>query len=280
MTTTSSDISVTLSGGSNNLDPNESLGGSPSATPVTDNTLNNLFEDVSPEQNDDGLEDYRCLYIFNDGETDIYSLRLWISNDFEDGSVIAMGVDGRDERQRITISGALPTGGTMTLSYNTVEFTSTARTNVGTWASELQDQLNALELSGESLLSGVTVAAQTTGTTIVFDIVFGGFDGKRSQPTIQLESNALTPSATVSITTPQVGSPVNTIASEINVSTSVPGGVTFTTPSVTSPIRVPKLLVGEGFPFWIRRSTAAGTSAKENDGFQMQFLAESLKPSE
>lgn len=280
MTTTSSDISVTLSGGSNNLDPNESLGGSPSATPVTDNMLNNLFEDVSPEQNDDGLEDYRCLYIFNDGETDIYSIRLWIDSDFDNGSVIAMGIDGRDERQRIRISGALPTGGTMTLSYNTVEFTSTARTNVGTWATELQDQLNALELSGESILSDVTVTAQTTSTTIMFDIVFGGFDGKRSQPTIQLESNALTPSATVSITTSQIGSPVNTIASGINVSTSVPGGVVFTAPSVTSPIRVPKLLVGEGFPFWIRRVTAAGTVAKENDGFRMQFLAESLKPSE
>ena len=146
MPTTGTDISIVLSGGTGNLDPNLSLGGDPSATPVTDNSLNNLFDDVTPDEVDSGQEDYRCLYLFNDGSTDIFSGKLWIYDDFSGGSTLEMGVEERDEVQRITLVG-IPTTGYMELSFNSVSFQSNANTNVGTWATTLQSQILNFHLS-------------------------------------------------------------------------------------------------------------------------------------
>ena len=275
--TTASDISIVLSGGSGNLDPNDCLGGNPSATPVISTTLNNLFDDISPDQANIGHEDYRCLYLFNDGDTTIYNPKLWILSDFIYGSSISMGIESRNERQRITITDAIPTSGTITLTYNTVSFVSTARSDISQWASEMQAQLLALELSGEKLLTGVSVTAQLSGsTTLIFEIAFSGQDAKKSHSKITASSNNLSPSCSITISVPQSGAPINTIAQTINVETTPPGGVDFVVPTESSPISLPQLKPEEGFPFWIKRSTAAGTTAVENDGFSLQFVAESL----
>ena len=280
MAATGSDISIVLSGGSGNLDPNLSLGGDPSASPVTDNSLNNLFDDVNADEVDAGHEDYRALYLFNDGLTDIFDGKLWILDDFAGGSTVEMGVEQRNETQRITVTG-IPSGGYMDLEYSSVQFRSTANTNLGIWATQLQDQLNSLELSGDPLLQDVVVAAQLVSSgTVIFDIQFAGVDGKRTHPKITLVSNSLTPSSSISISTPSSGSPVNTIAPQINVDTTPPGGVGFFVPTEQSPISIPKLKSGDGFPFWIKRTTPVDVSPVENDGFTFRFVAEALQPQE
>ncbi len=59
------DIQIRLSGGAANSNVNASLGGAKSSTQVTDNTLNNLFDDVSGSESLAGDTEYRCVYIHN-----------------------------------------------------------------------------------------------------------------------------------------------------------------------------------------------------------------------
>ena len=279
MTTTAVDISFVLSGGSGNLDPNLSLGGNPSASPVVNNSLNNLFDDVVSDETEDGHEDYRCIYIFNDGDSIIFNPKVWIYDDFEEGSFMELGVEQRDEVQRITISGDIVTSGSMTLAYEGEQFVSNYNSDLGVWATEMEDSLNALVMSGFSLLKEVTVTAQNAGAdVIIFDVGFLNRDGKRNHDTLSVVTNALSPTVSISISTPQQGSPVNTIAPTINVETTPPGGVSFFVPTEQSPILLPYLKVNEGFPIWVKRYTEPGTVAVADDGFILRFSAESLDP--
>jgi len=77
-----SDIVMRLSGGSGNTDPNASLGGAKSTTAVTDNTLNNLWDNVSGAESTAGDTEYRCVYIHNGhGSLTAYSSKIWIDTD-------------------------------------------------------------------------------------------------------------------------------------------------------------------------------------------------------
>jgi hypothetical protein len=59
------DIQIRLSGGAANSSVNASLGGAKSSTSVTDNTLNNIFDDVTGTESNAGDIEYRCVYIHN-----------------------------------------------------------------------------------------------------------------------------------------------------------------------------------------------------------------------
>src|ERR1041385_1698976 len=77
----SSDIKIFLSGGSGNSDPNASLGGVKSSTEVTDNTLNNLFDDVSGTESNAGDTEYRCVYVYNNhGTLSMQNTHVYISS--------------------------------------------------------------------------------------------------------------------------------------------------------------------------------------------------------
>lgn len=69
---TNSDIVVRLSGGSGNIDPNESKGGIESTTSVElNNILHNLFSDFPPDQLGPGTTKYRLVYIHNNSNTSV-----------------------------------------------------------------------------------------------------------------------------------------------------------------------------------------------------------------
>lgn len=279
MTTKASDISLVLSGGTTNISPNSSLGGEPSSSPVATNVINNLFDDVDSDETRDGGEDYRCLYVFNDGDTDIWNFKLWIYDDFTEGSTIEIGIEERDEVQRIIVSGAV-NGGSLELDYNGHTFSFDYDSDLSQWADNLQAALDDLQDGDDPVFRSVTVTGQNSGSeTVIFDVRFTGKDGDRSHPGFEVSDNDLTPngSVTVTITTTQPGAPVNTIASEINEETTPPGGVGFFAASQISPILIPRLKPDEGFPFWIKRVTPANTDAKENDGFKLRLSAESLE---
>ena len=278
--TGSSDISVVLSGGTTNINVNNSLGGEPSSSPVLSGGINNLFDDIAPKEAEDGHEDYRCVYFFNDGDTPIYLVNLWILDDFTGGSSIEIGVEQRDETQRITLDNATVSGGSLTLSYSGESFISNFNSDLGVWATELESTLNNLVVADEFLLRNVSVAAQGIGPDqVIFDINYLGIDGARNHPILVVEEDNLTPaSVDVVVSTPQEGSPVNTVASEIGLETTPPGGVTFFSPTEIVPISIPRLDPADGFPLWVKRTTAAESAAKESDGFSLRFSAETLEP--
>lgn len=278
MAVTSADqISIVLSGGSVNLDPANSLGGEPSGAPILSGVLNNLFDDVSPDQAEIGHEDYRCIYFFNDGETAIYQIKIYITSDDPSGATMEIGIVESNESQRIQISGNVLTSGSMILSYDGVEFESTYNSDLGVWAINLQNTLNSLMNGNEQLLQEVVVNASTAGPdTIIFDVTFAGIDGKKDHPQITYVSNSFTPSVSIITQTNQQGAPINTIAPDIGIETTPPGGVLFYSPDETSPITLPTLKPEDGFPLWIKRVITSNTTAVANDGFVLRFYAESL----
>lgn len=284
MTTTANDISVVLSGGTGNIDPTNSLGGDPSSTPLISGNLNNLFDDVSSDQSTNGFEDFRCIYIFNDGDTTIWNFQIWIAVDDQGGSTMELGIVNRNEAQRITISGGV-SGGTVTLQYGGRQFTTSYNSDLSIWASDIEDALMNLTHTpsgSDYFFKKVDVTAQTSGGgTVIFDINWSGKDAERNFEKIGLVTNGnlLEPlnNVNISFATTSEGAPINTIASEIDVSTTPPGGVAFSAAPEGVPIFIPRLDANDGFPLWIMRSTPAGTVAKESDGFTIQFSAQSLE---
>ena len=286
MTFTSyNDISFVLSGGSTNINPNASIGGEPSSSPIVDNMINNLYDDVSSDQSRDGMIDYRCFYVFNDGPTPIYNIRVWVVSQSETGANVELGVESRDELQRVTIDSVAVESGTFTMSYGGHSFVVT-KTVPGydpllalqEWVNSFRSGLLNLRDEGKQLLYEVQVFGQYASGNTIFDINFLGRDGKREHPQLMLESNNLVPSANIEITTLQNGFPINTIASEIGVESNPPGGITFYTPNETYPITVPYMKQEDGFPIWVKRTVFQNTEAVEQDGFVLRFSAESLDP--
>lgn len=278
--TNANDISVVLSGGTTNINVNNSLGGSPSSSPITNNVLNNLFDDVAPKETEVGHEDYRCIYFFNDGSTPIFLINVWITSDFIGGATVELGIEQVNEIQRIQIDDSVVTGGSVTLSFDGVEFTTAFNSDLGAWAAELQTVLNGLLKDGESMLSNAVVTAQQVSPTrIIVDVNFNGNDGSINHPKFVIISDDIIPSAAiVSISTPQEGAPVNTIASEIGLETTPPGGVGFFAPTEQSPIVIPRLNSEDGFPLWIKRFIPPASDPQEKDGFSLRFAAETLEP--
>ena len=191
-----------------------------------------------------------------------------------------VGVEDRDEIQRISLTDAFPTGGTMTLSYEGVSFISTYRADLGEWALEMQDSLNALvDGNGESLLNDVIVSAEIADLTTIFDVSFKDSDGQRKHADIIVEDNSLSPAIVeITVSTPQQGAPINTIAPELSTELVPPTGVVFYVASSSVPITLPRLWPNDGFPFWVKRVIEPGIAAVANDGFSLRFVAESLNP--
>lgn len=101
MAITSSDIlyklSITSGSAGNSLsqsDPNASLGKYISTTEITDNTLNNLFDDVSGAENAASDVEYRCFFIHNAHASLAYQgASIYLSAEVSGGASIAIGID-------------------------------------------------------------------------------------------------------------------------------------------------------------------------------------------
>lgn len=80
-----------LSGGQNNNNPNLSLGGSISNSPVF-GTLNNLFSNVTSDEASSGKTDYRCVYVKNSSASDsLYDASVYILAQSSGGSSVTIG---------------------------------------------------------------------------------------------------------------------------------------------------------------------------------------------
>lgn len=121
------DIKIKLSttsgsaGNSNSQgDVNASLGKYISTTQITDNTLNNLFSDISGSENAASQVDYRCIFIHNShASLTMQSTVVYLYSEVSGGASIAIGVDtnaasaiGSSSAQAVTIASTTtaPTG--------------------------------------------------------------------------------------------------------------------------------------------------------------------------
>jgi len=76
----SASLQFRLTGGSANSDPDISIGGIMSGFTIDSSPMNNLFDDVTPQESAQsiGYEDYRALDIYNDGDATAESVNLWV----------------------------------------------------------------------------------------------------------------------------------------------------------------------------------------------------------
>lgn len=88
------DLKFLLSGGADNDDPDAALGGVISTTEVVDDTLNNLFDNVSGAEHAAGDINYRCIYVKNNSAVTAYSAKIYIdTNTPAEDDVIQIGKD-------------------------------------------------------------------------------------------------------------------------------------------------------------------------------------------
>ena len=259
----SGDIVHVLSGGTANQDQFASLGGDPSSYPVLSGP-NNLFSNVSADDQEAGLVDYMCFYVFNNSLTDsLWNCSVSIVDEISGGSDMAVGFILVDEVQTVTIVGSV-TGGSLTLNSDGTNFSFSYNSNLGTWAGNFQSAIRAI-----AGLEDVTVTPQSGAgpiPTTVFTVIYTGTAGNKFQSTLSLISNSLTPSATVTTAKIVAGSPINSIATLIDAPTTAPTGVTFYTPSIQERLVIGHLKPTEGFPVWVQRTTPAGVPAVASDG--------------
>lgn len=261
MVIVASDIKLFLSGGAFNTDPNASLGGEISNQEIVGIT-NNLFDDISDEENDDGRIDFRCFYVSNENVTDTWGgIEAVILSQVEGGSSVELGISTITDQQNITITGTA-SGGSFTISYLGDNVVVSHDANLATWASNLQSGLNGL-----ATLSGVAVSASESGSVITFEVSFEGNDDNRNHSLIVLVINAITGSPTIDIEKIQAGAPINSTAPDIGAfDTTPPTGVDFSSGSLS----IGDLQATDNFPLWVRRTTVAGVDPVEDDGFSLR----------
>lgn len=85
-------VAFRLSGGAANTNHANSLGGAMSTTAASSNAL---FDTVTAGEASAGDTEYRCFYVFNDGDQVLDSCRVWISDQPTQGTyALALGGEG------------------------------------------------------------------------------------------------------------------------------------------------------------------------------------------
>jgi hypothetical protein len=269
---TVSDINFVLSGGTNNDSPEDSLGGMPSPTPIS-SALNNLFKNIDRQEAIDGKEDYRCIYVFNDhAENTAYNFSLFMNSPNDNNSLtkIYLGFTFANEEQIITMTPAEgsppPASGsfrlvigdrqTSLISYN-------SDNNI--LASSMQTALrNVLENGVDVIFTGLEDNVK------IFKVGFYGNNKNKAFSILECTDNTILPVHTFGFEKTVIGSPINTVATEIEQENDVPNGISFIIPN-SSGISLGTLRPGEGFPIWIKRIIPAFSSVREADGFKLRM---------
>lgn len=109
-----------LSGGASNTNPNLSLGGVISTTEVVDNTLNNLFDDVTGDEHTAGATEYRAIFFKNSSAETAYNAKIWIdSNTTATDDTLNIGKEATvgSPIQTVALETTAPTG----ISFSTAD---------------------------------------------------------------------------------------------------------------------------------------------------------------
>jgi len=261
------DILFVFSGGAGNNNADNSLGGGASVFEIS-NSVNNLFDNISDDETDAGLIDYRCFYLSNDSSSNtLFETTAWITDLSTGGSSLALGIEPpKTDIQHVTVTQGA-TGGSLTLNYEGDNFTFNYDANEITWAQNFEDSLNALDGVTDANVDYISVDFNDR-----FIVTFGGTYDQRKHTLLTLVSNDLTGGVSVTLAKHTDGSPIQTTAIIIAVNTATPTNVQFSTPTEASPITIGAIKPGDVVPFWIRRTTVAGTDAIRNDGFGFRLV--------
>lgn len=260
-----SDIEFFLSGGPTNSNPNNSLGGQPSSFLVL-GSMNNLFSDISTEEADSGKTDYRCVYVFNESETDsLYETKVYFGEEGSGGSSVMLGTYTATEIQKVGIIGPVSSG-SVEFRYDSTNFTVNWGASAGQFETNLQAALNGVA-------PGTSVSTSVQGNSYYFTVSFLGESDNRSHPLLVMVNNGLLAPDTpiVSISRVAEGSPINSVAPLISVETVPPTKVVFQNADESSKLIVGTLGPGDGVPIWIKRITPAGTDYMEKDYFKFKI---------
>lgn len=269
-------INFYLSGGSNNNNPNLSLGGLPSKYPLSSFGINNLFDNVTSEQAKIGNTEYRCFYIFNDSEDKhLYNSSIYAIQTTTEGAEVQIGVKLETDVQKILINGAISSG-SLELEYESETFTVD-------WNGDLSDFANSIEynLNNMATLTGVTVQSSGGGISRTITITFGGEDDNKNHELIKVTNNDLfngPAQPTISISKLVEGSPINSVAIQTNYTELAPNGVTFFDTNINDRIFLGKLAPKDGCPIWIKRTINPNSiDAIEGDGFIFKLIGNPIK---
>lgn len=257
-----SDITIVYSGGSQNTGQEGSLGGFPSLVEIGDE-INNIFDNITPQQTTLGKTDYKCFYIFNDSAYLKYEITLYSDFLSEDGSTIYVGLLFQNEKQKLKFIGN-PNGGTFQISIQ--GFT----TQAIIWDVDNAVTAYSIKVALDNLSGGDCTVSVVEPDT--FLITFSGDLRFKSLSNLSVTNNQLTPLGTITetINKTQIGSPINTVAPDTGDTKTLPTSIPFST------IFYPGLIAGvlypaEGFPIWIKRFVPENSTAIENDGFNLHL---------
>jgi len=91
-------LQLRLTGGASNSDPNASLGGVSSSNQVSATALNNLFDNVTPDEATSGDTEYRAVDLYNAGDAAATSVTMYMSTETSsDDSSLDLGISDTDE---------------------------------------------------------------------------------------------------------------------------------------------------------------------------------------
>jgi hypothetical protein len=268
------DVSFVLSGGTNNDEPEFSLGGFPSPTPMPD-TLNNLFTDITPAQASAGKVDYRCFYIFNDNADDpMYECTLFATPTISDPPTptdVVIGILFRNEVQTISLtpqaSGSLPPdSGSFRLKVDELQ------TDLITYSSDDTTLAANMETAFKAILENdVTITYESTVDDVRnFTVTFYGINRNKAFGVIEGEDNTIVPGHDIAAEKSVVGSPINTVAPDIGEENTAPNGISFVFPDDTG-LLVGTLRANEGFPVWVKRTVPVLAESLDGDGITVKL---------
>jgi hypothetical protein len=256
-------LKLYYSGGGANNDPLKSLGGNISNF-IIKSSKNNIFENVSGDIYEEGLTDYRCVYVKNNSLNRIFYLYFAL-DDFFLGSIQNLGFNFVNEVQTVTVlNGPFVNGQTLVFSYEGKNFTVVYDTNFAQWLLNFNSAIKQV-----ASLEDVVVTGNSNGSNAIFEITFEGTAGYKNHPLIVLVGYNLSPTPSVSILKSISGSPINSIAEKIAATTNEPNNITFYDATVNSPVYLPILNPGDFLPIWLRRIVYPNTIAVENDGCKL-----------
>lgn len=174
------------SGGAFNKNPDLDIGNYPSEFAIATPTMNNLFDNVTPQETADGLIDYRCFYIFNkNSDQNIESIVLDLNPpQCSDGSSILFGSKFADDIQQITVLGTPDEVGYVIFDTEFgTPFTVEWGGSIATFASNFQTKIQLLPWC-----SAVTTGSVTANS---FQVTFTGDVGNRLVKNIRVVQNNL-----------------------------------------------------------------------------------------
>lgn len=254
------EITLMLSGGEFNTNPNNSLGGPVSGYPVG-NSINNLFSDVTSEEAISGVINYRCLYVVNNSDEDNF-YECIVSIFSQTSSEIEIGAYFSEEIQRVTITDTIVSGN-FSLTVDETEIIVSANADNEVFAANIQTAFNSNGFSD-------VVVNWIPSENRIFQISFSGVDANRfhelmTVSEIDFESGSITVEKIVD------GSPINYEAFEIESSTTTPAGVTY-----LDELEFGTLNPGDIVGFWIKQTIEEETPAIADDEFILKISGKPL----